>query len=154
MYEIMTSDTKHTAEIVAVVDMRPVPKGRPRVYHGRAITPGPTVRAEAMVRAQVIAQMSARGMTAIEGPVELSLSFEYAYPKSWPQARRVPALHVSPPDLDNLVKLVQDALNGICWHDDREVAVVSARKVWVPRDGIMIHARRITEWQAQVAGGV
>ena len=153
MNDTMSSETKQTAEIVAVVDMRPVPKGRPRVYHGRAITPGPTVRAEAMVRTQVMAQMCARGMTAIEGPVELSLSFEYAYPKSWAAWRRVPALHVSPPDLDNLVKLVQDALNGICWHDDREVAIVSARKMWAPRDGIMIHARRITEWQAQEAGG-
>lgn len=32
-------------------------------------------------------------------------------------------------DIDNLTKLVLDALKGIIWHDDRQVVMIEARKV-------------------------
>ena len=33
-------------------------------------------------------------------------------------------------DLDNCLKLVADALNGILWHDDRQIVRVTARKIY------------------------
>jgi len=37
----------------------------------------------------------------------------------------------SDPDLDNLLKLVMDALNGVAWRDDRQVIVAAATKIRV-----------------------
>ena len=38
-------------------------------------------------------------------------------------------LHTKRPDVDNLVKLVKDALNGIYWKDDSQVQITAAIKV-------------------------
>lgn len=35
-------------------------------------------------------------------------------------------------DLDNMLKLICDALNGVAWVDDANVTEMSGRKVWVP----------------------
>lgn len=33
-------------------------------------------------------------------------------------------------DIDNIAKVVLDALNGICYYDDKQVAVLSVMKLW------------------------
>jgi Holliday junction resolvase RusA-like endonuclease len=48
-----------------------------------------------------------------------------------PKPHQMPGMpHTQRPDLDNLVKLACDALNGLMWTDDAQVACVSAAKVW------------------------
>lgn len=37
--------------------------------------------------------------------------------------------HVKKPDLDNVVKLVLDALNGVAWDDDQQVNCIFAKKL-------------------------
>ena len=56
-------------------------------------------------------------------PVVLDVRFWFPVPKSYMRKRRpVPeAPHTSKPDLDNLLKLVKDALNGVAWSDDAQV---------------------------------
>lgn len=94
------------------VPVRPVPKGRPRVSYrgGRVITytPAKTRRFENLVRAYAVAN----GIELEEGDVGLLLRFETA----------------SPADVSNLVKNVEDALNGIAYEDDRQVSVIVALK--------------------------
>jgi Holliday junction resolvase RusA-like endonuclease len=60
------------------------------------------------------------------GPVVLCVVAVFAIPKSWPPALRQAAIdgkvwHTSDPDLDQLVKQVQDALVGIAYIDDNQV---------------------------------
>jgi Holliday junction resolvase RusA-like endonuclease len=60
------------------------------------------------------------------GPVILRVNGIFGIPTSWPEATRQLALnaevmHVADPDLDQLVKLVQDALVGIVYVDDNQV---------------------------------
>lgn len=60
------------------------------------------------------------------GPVVLCVVAVFAIPESWAAARRAAALegkvwHTSDPDLDQLVKQVQDALVGIAYIDDNQV---------------------------------
>jgi crossover junction endodeoxyribonuclease RusA len=88
----------------------PIPKARPRVVHGHTYTPAETTRAEQRV------QMHARKarVRCTDQPVFLWLAFY-----------RENALSC---DLDNLIKLVQDALNGLAWKDDRQIVQVSALK--------------------------
>lgn len=46
-----------------------------------------------------------------------------------------PEFHTTRPDLDNLVKAVKDAMEGVAYEDDKQVSHIEACKVWaVPGD--------------------
>ena len=53
------------------------------------------------------------------GPVHLHVEFIFLRPKSVSVKKR--PKHTVKPDLDNLIKSVQDALNGLVWRDDAQV---------------------------------
>jgi crossover junction endodeoxyribonuclease RusA len=93
-----------------VIPGNPIPKERPRVVKGHTYTPKRTLDAERVV--QFYAKRAR--VPCLAGLVRLTVSF---YRDS---------AHAC--DLDNLVKLVSDALNGIAWKDDRQVVVLSALK--------------------------
>ena len=40
------------------------------------------------------------------------------------------------PDVDNIVKVVADALNGVAYHDDTQIVSVSAKKVYAASEGL------------------
>lgn len=83
---------------------KPVPKGRPRFYGGVAITPRQTRDAERQWR---LVALSAAVRPILQDAVSARIVFHM------PTRRRV--------DLDNLAKLVFDALNGIAWDDDARI---------------------------------
>lgn len=59
----------------------------------------------------------------MDGPLVLSATFVLPRPKAkrW-KTRPMPRYrHTGRPDLDNLVKGLQDALSGLLWHDDTQV---------------------------------
>jgi Holliday junction resolvase RusA-like endonuclease len=56
-------------------------------------------------------------------------------PPSWSKKKRSAALNnaVRPtgkPDIDNLIKTIGDALNGIMWRDDSQIVMLQARKFY------------------------
>lgn len=62
-------------------------------------------------------------------------------PASWPKKRQAEAAEgrmplASKPDIDNIVKMVLDAMNGIVYPDDRLVVSVMASKGWSPDDAL------------------
>jgi len=66
-------------------------------------------------------------------PVAVRLNFYFEMPKSWSKKKRHDMLdmpHTQTPDLDNLVKFFQDALNGYLWGDDRQIWNIEAFKMW------------------------
>lgn len=81
----------------------PIPKARPRVYRGRAVTPPRTLHYEALVK---LAAKAAR-VRPTDARVAISLAFFQ------PTLRRC--------DLDNLAKAVLDGLNGVAYLDDSQV---------------------------------
>lgn len=83
----------------------PVAKGRPRVYHGHGVTPERTRLAEQHVKNAFQAQYP--DFTPLEGRLVLVAHF-------WMGKN-------GRPDLDNLEKLVMDALNGLAYHDDEQI---------------------------------
>ena len=119
----------------------PRPKGRPRasVVKGRVHmhTPEKTRAAEQTLAARA---MPFRPREPLEGPVHLDVIFVLPIPKSMPRWQRA-ALdagsiqHTKKPDLDNLVKLLKDALNGLMWVDDSQVSSSTSQKCYgdVPR---------------------
>ena len=101
-----------TGSITIVVQGRPVPKGRPRVVRGRAYTPRETVIAERKIAS--IARSAWR--QPLVGPVVVEADFRFADSRSRG-------------DVDNLVKLVLDALIGLAYADDRQVVELHATVV-------------------------
>lgn len=66
-----------------------------------------------------------RGRQPFEGPVFPMLTFYLKPPK---QARHL--FPASKPDLDNLEKLIKDAMNGVVYVDDAQVCEVHKVKLW------------------------
>ena len=47
-------------------------------------------------------------------------------------------LPLKKPDMDNIVKVVADALNGTAYHDDKQIVLVSAKKAYSAMEGLDI----------------
>ena len=110
-----------------VINGQPVPKGRPRVYNGHAVTPERTKAAEEMIAL-------AYGGGMFSGPVQVYIRFEMKMPAAWSN-RKKGQMYSKPcmaknGDVDNLQKTVLDALNGRAWVDDSQVTLIAAQKVW------------------------
>lgn len=105
----------------------PVAKARPRIGKWGAYTPAKTARFERAVRNVASRFAPSRPFS---GAVSLTVTFVMKAPQ-----RRVRDEPTSRPDIDNLVKSVADALNGMFWLDDAQITVLQAVKIydWVDR---------------------
>lgn len=92
----------------------PVPKARPRIGHGTAYTPARTKHWQEAVAWEARFAMSETGRDLFTSPVAIQMRFAYGNHGA---------------DLDNLVKAVWDALNGVVWKDDVLVEQMAARIV-------------------------
>lgn len=117
------------------IPLRPVPKGRPQFNRktGIAFTPGKTRRAEQDVRF-FLGEVWKR--EPLSGPINLAVGFSFLRPKSVSQTKR--PYMTTKPDLDNLVKLIKDAANGLLWADDSQIIEIAAFKVYGPKESIRI----------------
>lgn len=109
--------------------MLPVAKGRPRCSKmGRAYTPAKTRQAEEDFKYLLMEKWKRK---PTDKPVMLSIVFYMPIPKSWSKVKQhniVGEPHGSRPDLDNLIKLVTDAMNGIVYTDDSLVWAITSSK--------------------------
>lgn len=110
--------------------VKPVGKGRPRFSRAggfvRTHTPEATVGAEAEIRF-LLSQAQA---PKLEGPIYMVVKAVFAKPKS---AKK--RLHpVVKPDLSNVLKLIEDAANGILFNDDSQICITSAVKAYGEHD--------------------
>lgn len=94
-----------TEPVSFIVPGDPIPQPRPRVYANGGVGKDPRVTRQK--QATVMAARRAR-VQALTGPVAVSLRYYRA------TARRC--------DWDNLAKLTCDALNGVAWGDDSQIA--------------------------------
>lgn len=111
------------------------PKAATRGGHPHVYTPARTLRDEATVRdAYEAAALETYGeeVRAPKGtPVTLRIDIRRHLPDARP--RRITSEPDTVggrgnPDLDNVVKLISDALNGAAWADDCQVDMIIARK--------------------------
>jgi Holliday junction resolvase RusA-like endonuclease len=124
-------------EIRFTVPGKPVAKQRARNVRTKSglnltYTPKETVTYENYIR---LAALPYKPETLLDGPIYLRLHVYVQRPKSC--RRFYPATR---PDLDNYIKTVEDALNGIIWTDDaRIVDIVASKRYGEP--GIEITVR-------------
>ena len=110
---------------------RPIPKGRPRMTRtGRVYTPAATLKAE---RAFAAISAAHAPPEPLEGGLTLRLEYVFEPAKSWSKKKKASALggelaHTTRPDLDNLVKLTSDALEGIFFKNDTQIVRIEASK--------------------------
>ena len=94
----------------------PIPLARPRVVRGHAYLPKRSRDYREII--QQAARIAMRHFAPMDGELFCRLTF---YRKFKPTARNFG-------DVDNHVKAILDALNGICYKDDAQVAHVTADK--------------------------
>lgn len=123
---------------------RPHAKQRARGGQGRHYTPRETVNAETFIRLTAAQHFP----EPIKGPVRLEVLAIFAPPASWSQRKTRAMLggaHTQRPDLDNVVKSVQDGLNGVAYSDDGQIAEVEAVKRWGQRAVTVVTVRMLQE---------
>lgn len=102
-------------------------KARPRFTRGgHTYTPTSTRVAEEAVAAEW--QAKSGGLVApAHVPVTVEIVIERELPKGRPKYLRRES-DTFKPDIDNVAKLVLDALNGVAWADDAQVTRLYVRK--------------------------
>jgi len=119
------------------VDMTPIGKARARTVTGRdgsvhSYTPQSTAKAEMLIRSAA----NREGDSFPAGtPLDMIIVAWFHRPKSAPKSRIFPVVK---PDLDNVVKLVIDALSGVVYPDDNQICRFEAFKAYC-KDGDIPH---------------
>lgn len=130
---------------------KPQGKARPRVvrnkYTGKihGITPQQTQDYESLVR---WCWQSAGGVNFADDLLEVHIVAEFAIPKSYAKKRvqEIEENHLRPtckPDLDNIQKVVLDALSGLAYKDDAQVVRISCEKKYATdgRERVVVSIR-------------
>lgn len=134
------------------VDGKPTGKGRPRVAmrgkHPHVYTPETTRKYEQKVREAFLAEYP--DFEPTEHAVELDITASMPIPKSWPKSKKHAAQNgkiepLSKPDLSNILKIIEDGLNGVAYKDDSQVTVIYGEKEY--RGGEPSVLVRISYWE-------
>jgi Holliday junction resolvase RusA-like endonuclease len=145
--------------ITFTVPGAPTAKGRARSFvrngHVAHYTPGKTVLYENLVK---MAAQVAMGFSIldprkpldppIDGACELNLTLHMPIPASWSAKKRTAALAglilpTTKPDSSNVLKAIEDAMNGVVWIDDKQVVDHNIRRRYSDTPKAIIEVRRI-----------
>jgi len=129
----------------------PQGKGRARAFvragHVAHYTPEKTRSYESMIRGAAMDAMA--GRAPLSGPVEIDLRIEVAIPASWSKRKRTEAevgvlWPAKTPDLSNVQKAVEDAMNGVVYGDDSQIVRYRRlEKVYSLRPGVTVEVRSV-----------
>jgi len=122
-------------------------KARPRLNGntGKVYTQRETKRYEDLI---AWCYKTQRGEFFYDLPVKATILAEYAIPKGTPKAKREAMLAQSilptkKPDIDNIEKIVLDALNGIAYKDDKQVVKTDCIKKYAAESRLLVKVERV-----------
>ncbi len=149
-----------------VQDTIPVPQGSMKILPTRRIVPGVPLVLHSVkellmsvtmtsdnaklkdwrnaVKAEAQANMAQYGVEPLlEGAVRVDVSFYFPYLKKHLKANGtlrddVPLYKETMPDTDKLQRAIGDALTGVCYRDDAQIAVWFSRRIYAAREGVAI----------------
>ena len=116
----------------------PIGKGRPRITKNHAYTPKKTKDYEKLVRESWLTQSGYRFDDEARIAV-LAIAY-FPIPRAVAKKRRPDmygTYYAHKPDLDNILKIICDALNGVAYKDDAYVILYNASKLYVNSDDEM-----------------
>ena len=114
---------------MTIIPGDPVPKQRPRVTkRGITYTPKKTADYERLIRECYSGEYYEKDI-----PLKMIIRCYFRIPDSWPKKKKEQALEnkifvTKRPDIDNLAKIIQDALNGKAYYDDSQIVELSIKK--------------------------
>lgn len=127
-------------------------KQRPRMCRtgGKTIayTPKPTKDYEKRVK--MAYQVVSKAFFDKDVPVEIDIKAYFAIPHSTPDGLKKQYLSkkllpIKPPDVDNVAKIVCDALNGVAFCDDRQICKLNIEKYYskIPKITVELKALEV-----------
>jgi Holliday junction resolvase RusA-like endonuclease len=119
--------------LVFAVDIKPIALARPRFGRGFVYTPKRCQDAKKIIALEGGRAM--QGAAPFTSNISVGLNFYFKSDKG----KFAP--HVLKPDLDNLIKLVLDALTGVVWVDDCIISSILATKSFGKVDKIEVEVR-------------
>ncbi len=145
------------------VDGVPRPQGSKRgfVRGGRVVLVENSKYHKEWRRAVAVAAKEAMNPSAgeyiprLEGPLTMTLQFFFARPKSHFRTGKYseelkdssPYRHTQTPDLDKLIRSVDDSLTGIVFEDDSQVVSLTSSKQWRDsrghKPGVLIYVSEV-----------
>lgn len=125
---------------------KPQGKARAKTFRNngvtRTVTPDNTVLYENFIKERYL--QFADGTFFDRGtPVSLHIVIRFLPAKSEAKSKRARMLNgdilpLKKPDIDNVVKVICDALNGVAYHDDSQVIFVACAKRYSATEGLEI----------------
>lgn len=139
-----------------IVEGEPQGKARPRFSRrsGTVYTPSKTAEYEKEIRYSYLAVSGGKLIPAGSYAV-VTVDAYFKIPKSYTKKKRLACEHNinrpdKKPDIDNILKVVLDALNGVAYEDDKQVVEVRCRKWYSNSTGFL----RIFIRELEVGGRV
>lgn len=118
-------------------------KGRPRVNTSTAIayTPARTKEYEELIKQYFIIKY--RAIKPLEGRLSVTIKAHFSIPKNTSKLKTEEMLNntISPvkkPDIDNIAKIVLDALNKLAFKDDNQITKLNVEKMYSEEEKISI----------------
>lgn len=123
--------------IQITIPVEPLPFARAGSFGKRRFTP--TKQGNFMTTVLQYGTAAMAGRKPLEGPLAMETCFLYVRPASWSQKRKDATYwKTSRPDVDNLDKIIKDALEGCCYLDDAQIAVSVQQKCYAEKHGVSI----------------
>jgi Holliday junction resolvase RusA-like endonuclease len=127
----------------------PKGKGRPRfsTQTGRAFTPKQTVNYETLVHTEYMVQCKGFRFPD-DAMLDMRILAYYSIPKSGSKKVKAQKLAnvirpTKKPDMDNVVKMVADALNQVAYKDDTQIVDCQVRKFFSEEPRIEVIIREV-----------
>ena len=118
-------------------------KGRPRLnsYTGRVYTPTRTKDYEELVEQYFLLKYPR--YKTLEGRIKMDIIANFEIPKSTTKVAKAQMLDniISPtkkPDIDNIVKIILDAMNNVAFKDDTQITKISVEKKYSEVEKIFV----------------
>lgn len=132
----------------------PVGKGRPRFRNTgnfvQTYTPKETVSYENLVKLEYRRQCNDFKFDK-DTPVDMRITAYYTIPKSVSKKKRSLMLEhkirpLKKPDSSNVVKSIEDALNGIAYHDDTQIVDSQIRRFYGETPKVVVTIQEAQTW--------
>ena len=138
-------------EIVLLIDGNPFGKQRPRVVRtgkgaSRAFTPEKTMQYESYVK--VLYRQKYGRHTSFKEDDELHLDIKayYKIAKSTPKyLKKMMVKPTKKPDVDNIIKIIADSLNGVAYKDDKQIVACSCQKFYASNPRVELVLSKVNE---------
>lgn len=125
---------------------KPQGKERPRLSRYGTYTPTKTKNYEELVRWSF--KNKYKNVIPTEKPLKVKIIAEFEPSKSMSQKKRREVLqkqtwYTQKSDIDNITKIILDALNKIIYIDDKQVVVLQAKKIYGNQNRVYVKIEEI-----------